>query len=322
MSDPTPESRTPSVECPVCRDGRAHPHAVIDGYDYFECGACGSLFVDPLVLEAMDEGRAEVGKYADEYWEQERKAAATRAEGVGPCIAGEAILYCRRPVERFLDIGAGAGYLLGKLQQLLDPDGDTFHGVEKFPPDYAERLPNFHHGDIATLDGKYDAGVCIEVIEHLTPKMLDGLLAGLAKVANPGSFWIFNTGMPAYVKDEDPGYLDPLRRGHVVSYSIEGLAGLFGAHGFRIGALPGKSFAFFAEAGDAGDVPFDTRFYHPLEGNLRLLRRNGLLACAAFETARSYFYQHESNERTRWALSLDRELAGLRARRPGRRPAR
>jgi hypothetical protein len=301
-----------SVDCPVCRAGHGAPYTTIDGYAYYACVACESLFVDPDVLAAMDEGRADVGEYADEYWEQERDAAIERSEGIGPCVAGEAILYCRRPVERFLDIGAGAGYLVRKLQQLLDVDGAIFHGVEKFPPDYAERLPNLHHGDIATLQGKYDAGVCIEVVEHLTPTMLDGLVAGLARVSQPGSFWIFNTGMPAYVRNEDPGYLDPKRRGHVVSYSVAGLTALFAAHGFRIGALPGKSFAFYAEFQVDDDIAFDTRFYHPVEANRRLLQRNGLLACAAFESARSYYFQQESQERTRWALSLDRLLGKFR----------
>lgn len=313
MSDSQVDA-APSVDCPVCLTGRGRHYAGIDGYAYYACAACDSLFIDPAVLQAMDQGSADVGKYAGEYWQHERDAALDRAAGVGPCLSGEAILYCRRPVERFLDIGAGAGYLVDRLQQLLDPHGAIFHGVEKFPPDYAKQVPNFHHGDIASLDGKYDAGVCIEVVEHLTPSMLDGLVGGLARVSQPGSFWIFNTGMPAYVRNEDPGYLDPLRRGHVVSYSVAGLAARFASHGFRIGAMPGRSFAFYAEYGVDDDVPFDTRIYHPVEANLQLLRRNGLLACAAFESARSYFYQHMSQERTQWALALDRKIEALRKR--------
>ncbi len=304
-------SDTP-IECPVCEEGRAAPHAEVDGHDYFECRACGSLFVDPDVLAAMDRGESSVGCYAGEYWEQERKAALERAHGIGLVLSGEAILYCRRPVERFLDVGAGAGELLRQLQQLLDPEGAIFHGVEKFPPDWAARLPGFHHGDVGALEGRYDAGVCIEVVEHLTPAMLDAIVAGLARLSNPGAFWIFNTGMPAYVKQEDPGYLDPLRRGHVVSYSVEGLAKRFAAHGFHIGALPGRSFAFYAEYRREADLAFDTRFYQPLPANRALLDRNGLLACAAFETARSYFFQAESQARTRWALALQAELRALK----------
>lgn len=299
--------------CPVCLGGPAVPYAEIDGHGYHECSACGSLFIDPAVLADMDRGTSTVGCYAAEYWDQERKAALERAHGVGLCLAGEAILYCRRPVERFLDVGAGAGELLRQLQQLLDPAGAVFHGVEKFPPDWAARLPNFHHGDVGSLDGRYDAGVCIEVVEHLTPAMLDGIVAGLARASNPGAFWIFNTGMPDYVRHEDPGYLDPLRRGHVVSYSVKGLETRFAPHGFRVGALPGRSFAFYAEYQGDAEVAFDTRFYQPLPGNRALVERHGLLACAAFETARSYFYQAESQARTRWALALQEELRAQRA---------
>ena len=304
---------TDSGTCPVCLQGPAIPFADVDGHPYFECGACGSLYIDPAVLAAMDRGESTVGCYAREYWDQERKAAMERAHGIGLCLAGEAILYCRRPVERFLDVGAGAGELLRQLQQLLDPEGAIFHGVEKFPPDWAARLPGFHHGDVAALEGRYDAGVCIEVVEHLTPAMLDGIVAGLARASHPGAFWIFNTGMPDYVRHEDPGYLDPLRRGHVVSYSVEGVRAGFEPHGFRVGALPGRSFAFYAEYQGEGDaIGFDTRFYHPLPENRALVERHRLLACAAFETARSYFYQAESQARTRWALDLDRELRAAR----------
>lgn len=309
MGSSTPEAAVGGGDCPVCLRGPSTPYAEVDGHGYHECGACGSLFIDPAVLARMDAGESEVGCYAAEYWDQERKAALERAHGIGLCLAGEAILYCRRPVQRFLDVGAGAGELLRQLQQLLDPDGGIFHGVEKFPPDWAARLPNFHRGDVAALEGRYDAGVCIEVVEHLTPAMLDGIVAGLARASNPGAFWIFNTGMPDYVKHEDPDYLDPLRRGHVVSYSAKGVAARFEPHGFRVGALPGRSFAFYAEyQGGEEEIAFDTRFYQPLPENRALIERHGLLACAAFETARSYFYQAESQARTRWALALDEEL--------------
>src|SRR5690606_40350718 len=113
---------TDSGTCPVCLQGPAIPFADVDGHPYFECGACGSLYIDPAVLAAMDRGESTVGCYAREYWDQERKAAMERAHGIGLCLAGEAILYCRRPVERFLDVGAGAGELLRQLQQLLDPE--------------------------------------------------------------------------------------------------------------------------------------------------------------------------------------------------------
>lgn len=297
-----------SVACPVCETGASSPYVDVDGYPYYLCGQCDSIHIAPEVIADMDAGVALVGEYDSQYWEQERQGALERAEGASLCRAGEAILYCRRPVQRFLDVGAGPGFLLRKLQELLDPGADIFHGVEKFPPPYAARGTNFHVGSVDELSGPFDAGVCIEVLEHLTPKMLDGLVAGIAAVSAPGGFWLFNTGMPDYVRNEDPAYLDPLRRGHIISYSLQAVSTIFARHGLRVGALPGKSFAFFAEYRPSESPTFDERIYQPIAENGDLLRRHGLLYHAAFETARSYLYFAGYQERTRWALSLQGAL--------------
>lgn len=305
-----------TVVCPVCRAGKSTIHAVIDGYTFYACGLCDSLHIDPATLAAIDAGRAQLGEYAGEYWQQERVGALERAEGIALCRAGEAILYCRRPVRRFLDVGAGPGFLLQKLQELLDPGAEIFHGVEKFPPPYANRGANFHEGGIEALSGTFDAGVCIEVVEHLTPRMLDGLAAGLARLSAPGSYWLFNTGMPDYVRNEDPRYLDPATRGHIISYSIKGLSRIFGRHGFEVGALPGKSFAFHAEFRPVEQPSYDARIYQALPENTALLQRHGLLYHAAFESARSYMYFQGYLDRTRWARSLEAEITAARALKP------
>ena len=280
------------------------PHAHVDGHEYFACGGCGSLHIAPLVLDMLDAGGSLVGDYTEEYWEQERVGAIERANGMSLCRAGEAILYCRRPVRRFLDVGAGPGFLVRELQRLLDPDARIFHGVEKYPPPYAVHCPNLLQGDIRDVEGTFDAGVCIEVVEHLTPAMLDGLIAGLAGASEPGSFWLFNTGMPDYVRKEDPAYLDPMRRGHIISWSLAGITPYFERYGFVVRELPGRSFGFFVEYQPAESPEYEARFCAPLPENRRLLLRHGLLYQAAFETARSYFYYAGYLERTRWALDL------------------
>lgn len=308
-----------NLPCPVCGTGTGTLHAVIDGHPYYACGDCGSLHASQALLDAIDAGNAPLADYAADYWERERASAEQRAAGVSLCRAGEAILYCRRPVRRFLDIGAGPGFLLRNLQSLLDPAGDVFHGVEKFPPAYADRGRNYHAGGVEDLPGTpFDAGVCIEVVEHLTPRMFDGLAKGLARVSAPGTFWLFNTGMPDYVRNEDPGYLDPVRRGHIVSYSLEGAARILGPHGFQVRGLPGKTFAFSAEYRPDEALDFDARIYGALEANVALLQRHELLYHAAFESARSYLYYAGYLERTRWALSLQAELAASGAGRKAR----
>jgi hypothetical protein len=96
--------------------------------------------------------------------------------------------------------------------------------------------------------------------------------------------------MPDYVINEDRGYLDPLRRGHIVSYSLPGLAHIFEPHGLRVQTLPGKSFAFVAEFLPGTTNDFEHRIYHPLAENTSLLQESGLLYQAAFESARAYLY--------------------------------
>jgi len=287
---------------------------MVDGYAFYSCAECESLFIEPEVLVAMDCGESP-REYDEHYWRKELAAARARSRGDGLVRAGEAILYARRQVRRFLDVGAGPGYLLDEMAAAFPDQAGLFHAVELFPPEDRSRHPNYVVGDIASLAGTFDAGVCIEVIEHLTPRMLAGLIEALALVSTPDSLWLFNTGMPDYVRGQDPDYLDPRIRGHVVSYGLPALHKLFGSHGFRVSGLPGKSFAFVAEYRPSNEaIPFDQRFYAPVPENLHLLRASPLLYLAAFEAARSYYYQDESRRRAQWALSLDAQLQVLRTR--------
>ena len=93
-------------------------------------------------------------------------------------------------------------------------------------------------------------------------------------------------------------------------YSLAGVTPYFEAHGFRVSALPGRSFGFFVEFEPSESPEFDARLYHPVPENLSLLQRNGLLHQASFEAARSYYYQAAYMVRTQWALSLDEKLRG------------
>lgn len=283
-----------SIACPVCEAGESSFHRRIDGYDYFRCEACGSLHIDNATLAAIDSGKS-TRIYDAQYWQDELRAARERARGVALVRAGEAILYARRPVRRFLDVGTGPGYLLDALAGLLPLHAGVFHGVELFPPEAHSANPNYHIGEVRDLDGTFDAGTCIEVAEHLTPRMLRNLAQGLAAISASGSLWLFNTGSPEYVLREDPNYLDPLRRGHIVAYGLRGVRHVFEPFGFRIGAIPGKSYAWFAEFRPAETPDFSERVYRPPDENRALLEESGLLFQAAFESARASLYQQMPN---------------------------
>lgn len=172
--------------CPVCGAGVSKFHARIDGYDYFQCINCSSLYIDRATLDRIDAGES-TRVYDESYWNEELRAARERADGVSPVRAGEAILCARRPVERFLDIGTGPGYLPDALARHFPAHPDMFHGVELFPPEEHSTHPNYLIGDVAGLRGSFDAGTCIEVTEDLTPAMLKNVARGLAAISRPGT---------------------------------------------------------------------------------------------------------------------------------------
>lgn len=297
------------MKCPICESNKSSRFDKIDGYQYFHCPICGSLHIAYDVVRDIDSGE-NIRKYNQNYWLEELEAAKDRAKSVSLVRAGEAFLYCRREVNNFLDIGSGPGYLLDELSKLYPDDRNIFHGVEMFPPQQRTNHSNYHVGSINDLYGMlFDAGVCIEVVEHLTPKMLSGIARDLAKVSRNNSLWLFNTGMPDYVINEDRGYLDPVNRGHIISYSVAAFRKLFKPYGFDITPLPGKSFALIAEYKPEDiDEMFEHRIFHPLDMNVSFLKKSGILYQAACESARGYYYYGEFISRTKWALSLEKEL--------------
>jgi SAM-dependent methyltransferase len=224
------------------------------------------------------------------------RSARERCFGSTPIRVAETLLYCRRPVRRFLDVGAGSGHLLDALAELLPGATDVFHAVDAFPPPppYRTTHPNFVEGTAADLTGPFDAGVCIEVIEHLAPDVLRRILAGLATVSAPDALYYFNSGQAVFVEQEDPAYLDPLGRGHVVAYSLAGARAIFEPAGFNVIALPGRNWAFLAEFGPVRAVSRDdiyARLWQALPENRALLadgRFGNLLYTAGLESARCF----------------------------------
>jgi SAM-dependent methyltransferase len=266
----------------------------IENIDYFKCLSCGSLFADPAFL--MKTARGEAQTYREEYWESEQRAAVARCYGPSPIRLAETLLYCRRPVRRFLDIGAGSGRLLDALGILLPSAKSVFHAVDAFPPAPPHRTtnPNFVEGTVGDMVGPFDAGICVEVIEHLVPDMLRVIVRDLAAISAPGALYLFNSGQPEFVEQEEPGYLDPTLRGHIVSYSIAGARAVFEPFGFNIIPLPGRYWAFLAEFGPVVPVSRDdlyARLWTPVPENMALLGADpfgNMLHVAGLEAARCY----------------------------------
>ena len=277
------------VDCVICC-GQAELWKTIEGYEYSECSVCESISIDSASIALVDSGDFP-RHYDPAYWAEENVAASGRSWGPSLARVAETILYCRRPIERFVDIGSGPGHLLDSLATYLPASCDRFFAVEKYPPSTHTTQPGYLIGDLADTKGVFDAGVCIEVVEHLTPKMFTRLIEALAQKSRPGSLYFFNTASPSYVKTLDPGYMDPLRRGHIISWGMPALRSLFEPHGFTVMEVQGKNFAFAVEFESSDPMPLSDRIWYPVPENRALLNdpeMGEVMFILGLESARAY----------------------------------
>ena len=308
------------MHCPICQH-EASLLREVHNIAYFRCHKCESFFAHPDFLAAVDAGAVE--NYRDSYWDHEISAARERSFGPGVVRMAETLRMARIPIRRALDIGTGPGFLLDALAELVPSLADRVHGVERFPPpqEMRSRSPNYHVGSIADLDGTFDAGVCIEVIEHLTPTLLAGLLRQLAEKSNPGALYFFNSGQPSFVETADPGYLSPYYSGHLVAWSIAGARVMFERAGFNVIALPGRDWAFLAEFGPPRAVGLEKLvdwLWRPAPENIALVRNDRfgpLFETLGLECARCYLEAATAEARAHWAHGLQNELRQTRRRR-------
>ena len=310
----TPESQS---GCPICRAPGGFLRTV-DDVPFFRCTQCGSLYAHSDFLAAVDRGAA--ANYGEAYWSEELASARQRSYGGSIARVAETLRLSRIPVRRFLDIGSGPGYLLDALRSLLPNTADLFHGIELLPPPVADRSthPNYRIGTIHDLEGRFDGGVCIEVIEHLTPSTFGVLLGELAARSTQGALYFFNSAQPSFVEQRDPDYLDPRRRGHIVSWSIDGARRIFAPAGFNVIPLPGRDWAFLAEFGPERAVPADdlmSWLWRPIPENLALWRNDAfgpLFETIGLESARCYLEGALAEGRGHWALALEGQIRALR----------
>ena len=305
------------MHCPICSH-KAVLLREVDGVPYFRCGGCGSLFAHSEFLASVDSAAAE--KYRDAYWAEEISASRERSFGQGVVRTAEVVRMARIPVSRLLDIGSGTGLLLDALNELVPTLAARVFAVELFPPHEHQRTRhrNYHVGSIADLSGRFDGGTCIEVIEHMTPNILAKMLDQLAARSSLGALYYFNSAQPSFVEAVDPEYLDPYRRGHIVSWSVAGARRIFERAGFNVIALPARDWAFLAEFGPPRAVDADMLMdwlWRPVPENIALThddRFGPLFETIGLESARCYLECGTAEERTRWALSLQSELQAER----------
>ncbi len=301
------------MNCPICQH-RSSLHVTIEEINYYNCSGCQSIFAHPDFLRRIES--SSVLNYRDEYWADEIGSARERSYGTSIIRLAETLRIARVPVHRILDIGSGPGFLLDALDMIVPGIAGRTYGIELFPPPPEKRSThrNYKIGQIADLPEKFDAGVCIEVIEHLTPGILRNILRQLADRSNQGAIYFFNSAQPSFVHSVDPGYLDPHRRGHIVSWSIAGVRTIFEPAGFNVIPLPGRDWAFLAEYGPVRLVGTDTLMewlWRPLPENLALTNNDPygpLFGAIGLESARCYLEAATVEARTQWAVALKSEL--------------
>lgn len=247
-------------------------------YTYYLCERCGSIFIDTDIICAMDNGETLI-EYTKEYWNMEFQAAKKRCFGVCLARIAEVVYYATIPIVNFLDIGGGTGILLDAISQYLPDNKSHFYSVEKYPPEdgYRTKEKNFYTCSYSELNQKFQAGICMEVVEHLTPKMLVDMFREIAMISEDNAIYLVNTGLPKYVMEQDPNYLDPFKRGHIISYSTEGMKFLLEPLGYRVLPIRGKDWAFCIEYNSGNkDKDITGRIWKALPENLSLLHDSNM----------------------------------------------
>ena len=173
------------VRCPDCRS------ELVGQPQQLTCRGCGRSYASPsdyLDLRPREQF-TEQTKYLDEALHVD-----ARHERVSPPLLGSRIrndmlraFLAPRPGERVIDLGCGSGRAL-----LWNRDfGATMMGIDIAPffSQEARREIDLMLGDLRTLpfaDNTFDKAWSLDVLEHLSPDALEGMLKEANRVLKPG----------------------------------------------------------------------------------------------------------------------------------------
>lgn len=256
--------------CPVCAE-LSFFYKTVQGFAFFECSQCSVIHIDVDCLDKIDAG-APIILYQNDYWKQEYSAARQRLP-MSVTRLVEAIYLSQIPVQRVIDIGTGQGLILEEMERFLPVNSRAIFGIEKFPPDIRTRSPGYRIGSLQDIasEGLYDAGLCMEVIEHLTPLMVRHLLTELSQLASEGGCFLFNTGLAESVKTRNPDYINPGVLGHIMFWTVEAMNVLGAPLGFTAQRFMDRDWCFILEKTTIALKPITERVYTPLKENLFFL---------------------------------------------------
>jgi len=277
--------------CPICDEQAPNIIRQAEGIDYHLCPHCECIFVQQAILDLVDSGNPVQSR--QEYWRKQIHTLRERSYSSSLARVVEAVLYARIPINTFVDIGTAHGFLLDAVSTYLPRFAGKFFGVEASPPLDRSRNDHYIVGSLADVSHSFEAGVCLEVAQHLTPKMLDTLAADLAQRSVPGSFYLFSTALADYVRREAQDCLELFQKGHLMAYSIKSLEMIFEPHGFTVRPIRGKPWAFTVEYRSDRPKTEDVidRIWTPCPENKALLNdpmMGGVMYILGIESARAY----------------------------------
>jgi hypothetical protein len=263
------------LPCPICNEAKyVRRLRLKEVVDFQECVNCDYFFFVPP-FEKPDEVHKLVSHYSERYWTKELSSARDRAFGISLARASEVFLLSRIPISNFVDIGTGPGYFLDAIDYYLPKSEVKFSGIEKYPPpaEYQTKSTGYRIGWLDLYKANpIDSGICIEVLEHLTSSEVYNLFLDLFQVSAYGALFLFNTALTDYVTKYDPGYLDPLVRGHISVWSITSIKKICEPIGWSVREIPNRNWSFVVEKREKSSEDLISRIWDPNQKNLQTLR--------------------------------------------------
>ena len=177
---------------------------------------------------------SEVDKWYRNYWARYQERLKLNVTLRAPCVSTsqgdelnelQAIIFNRtKRAARILDFGAGDNRLKRKF--LAAGYRGSFETL-----DVADS-PDHNYSSLAQIEGKFDAILCLEVIEHITLNEYVDLMDDFGKLVSPGGFVIMSTPNPLCVVS-----MWALDAGHIQQYPMADLAADFVVRGYDVEAF-------------------------------------------------------------------------------------
>jgi SAM-dependent methyltransferase len=173
------------VRCPDCHG------ALTGGSSALTCRGCGRVYESPsdyLDLRPREQFQEQT-RYLDEALHADARHERTSPPLLGSKIRNDMLraFLAPAPGETIVDLGCGSGRALLWNRDL----GASLTGVDIAPFFSREARDGVDLllGDLRTLpfaDGTFDKAWSLDVLEHLSPEALDGMLREAARVLKPG----------------------------------------------------------------------------------------------------------------------------------------